>query len=115
MAEVQKVVIVEGTYDVLELIEDDLAAGPYDIVLVESDENAYSQIKRVQPNLVILCLRIEDVRGFQILSMLKLDPKTRDIPVLTCTTEYEGQNTEFEDCEHVNDEVPIHRPALLKN
>jgi len=46
----------------------------------KSNEHAYSQIKRVQPNLVILCVCIDDMDGFQVLSMLKLDAETRDIP-----------------------------------
>src|SRR5436853_4861465 len=92
----QKVVIVNGSAEILELLETVLDARHYDIVFVESSEHAYSQIKRVQPNLVILCVRIEDLDGFQVLSMLKLDDETRAIPVLTYTTEYEGQETEEE-------------------
>ena len=80
----------------LDLLETVLDAGHYDVVFVESSEHAYSQIKRVQPNLVILCVRIEDHEGFQVLSMLKLDEETREIPVLTYTTEYEGQETDDE-------------------
>ncbi len=83
----QKVVIVNGSAEILELLETALDAGHYDVVFVESSEHAYSQIKRVQPNLVILCVRIDDADGFQVLSMLKLDAGTRDIPVLTYTTE----------------------------
>jgi PleD family two-component response regulator len=86
----QKVVIVNGTAGILDLLETVLDAGHYDVVFVESSEHAYSQIKRVQPNLVILCVRIEDAGGFQVLSMLKLDDETREIPVLTYTTEYDG-------------------------
>jgi len=92
----QRVVIVNGSTDVMGLLETVLEAGRYDIVFVESSEHAYSQIKRTQPNLVILCMRIEDRGGFQVLSMLKLDDETRRIPVLTYTTEYEGQETEEE-------------------
>src|SRR5262249_4225798 len=92
----QKVVIVNGDAQILELLETVLDAGHYDVVFVESSAHAYSQIKRVQPNLVILCVRIDDLDGFQVLSMLKLDAATRDIPVLTYTTEYEGQETEAE-------------------
>ena len=77
----------------LELLETVLDAGHYDVVFVESSEHAYSQIKRVQPNLVILCVRIDDADGFQVLSMLKLDEETRGIPVLTYTTEYDGEET----------------------
>jgi len=86
----QKVVIVNGSPEILELLETVLEAGHYDVVFVESNSRAYSQIKRVQPNLVILCVRIDDLDGFQVLSMLKLDDETRHIPVLTYTTEYEG-------------------------
>ena len=96
---IQKVVIVNGGTDTLTLLETVLDAGHYDVLFVESSEHAYSKIKRVQPNLVILCMRLEDRDGFQVLSMLKLDDETRRIPVLTYTTEYEGQETEEEEPE----------------
>jgi len=92
----QKVVIVNGSTDMLALLESVLAAGHYDVVFVESSEHAYSHIKRVQPNLVILCMSLEDHDGFQVLSMLKLDNETRRIPVLTYATEFEGQEVEEE-------------------
>jgi len=88
----QKVVIVNGNAEILELLETVLEAGHYDVVFVESSQHAYSQIKRVQPNLVILCVRIDDADGFQVLSMLKLDADTRNIPVLTYTTEHDSQD-----------------------
>lgn len=90
----QRVVIVNGSTDILALLETVLDAGHYDVVFVESNEHAYSHIKRVQPNMVILCMRIEDRDSFQVLSMLKLDDVTRRIPVLTYTTEFEGQEME---------------------
>src|SRR5690242_20930592 len=89
----QKVVIVNGSSEILELLEAVLDAGHYDVVFVESSSHAYSQIRRVQPNLVILCMHIEDPEGFQVLSMLKLDDQTRGIPVLTYTTEFEGHDS----------------------
>jgi len=92
----QKVVIVNGSTDMLALLETVLSAGHYDVVFVESNEHAYSHIKRVQPNLVILCMCLEDHDGFQVLSMLKLDHETRRIPVLTYATEFEGQEVEQE-------------------
>src|SRR3954464_14989465 len=92
----QKVVIVNGSAEILDLLETALDAGHYDVVFVESSEHAYSQIKRVQPNLVILCVRIDDADGFQVLSMLKLDVDTRAIPVLTYTTQYSSDDSEEE-------------------
>ena len=86
---VQKVVVVNGNTEVLGMLETVLDAGRYDMVFVESPDHAYSNIRKVQPNLVILCTRVEDLDGFQLLTMLKLDDMTRDIPVLTYTTESE--------------------------
>lgn len=106
----QKVVIVNGSSEVLELLETALAAGRYDLVFVEAGGHAYSQIKRVQPNLVILCLGLEDTDGFQVLSMLKLDHDTRAIPVLTYTTGYEGRDADQASPEP--SEVDIFRPKL---
>src|SRR5437762_13908929 len=112
----QKVVIVNGSTEILELLESVLEAGHYDIVFVESSAHAYSQIKRVKPNLVILCVRIEDLDGFQVLSMLKLDDETRGIPVLTYTTEYEGQEAEEEMAEEPSEtEILVAKPAMRMN
>ena len=95
----QKVVIVNGSADMMALFDTVLDAGHYDIVFVESSEHAYSHVKRVQPNLVILCMRIEDGDGFQVLSMLKLDEETRRIPVVTYTTDVEGDEPDDETSE----------------
>lgn len=114
---VQKVVVVNGNTEVLGMLESVLDAGRYDMVFVESGEHAYSQIKKVLPNLVILCTRIERLDGFHLLTMLKLDPQTRDIPVLTCTTEYEGQDFDTaisQLADEEEDALPA-RPALRMN
>lgn len=95
-ATTQKVVIVNGSAEMLELIDSAFEAGHYDVVFVESTDFAYSRIKQVQPDLVILCLHLEDIDSFQVLSMLKLDDETRDIPVLTCMNESDGSELEDE-------------------
>jgi CheY-like chemotaxis protein len=111
----QKVVIVNGSAEILELLETVLEAGHYDVVFVESSAHAYSQIKRVQPNLVILCVRTDDLDGFQVLSMLKLDADTRDIPVLTYTTEYDGREPDEELAEPADTEVFASKPEVWMN
>src|SRR5579864_8373927 len=108
----QKVVIVNGSAGVLELVESVLDAGHYDVVFVESSEHAYSQIKRVLPNLVILCVRVDDAEALQVLSMLKLDDETRAIPVLTFTTEFEGSQVEEELPDASSTEMFAAKPAV---
>jgi len=112
----QKVVIVNGNAEILNLLETVLDAGHYDVVFVAPSAHAYSQIKRVQPNLVILCIRIDNPDGFQVLSMLKLDAATRDIPVLTYTTEYEGDEPDDEVLEEpAGNEIFTPKPAVWMN
>jgi response regulator RpfG family c-di-GMP phosphodiesterase len=69
------------------------------------------------PNLVILCVRIEHPEGFQLLTMLKLDPDTKNIPVLTYTTECEGQDFDTAISQLAEDEDDLFpsRPALRMN
>jgi CheY-like chemotaxis protein len=88
-AATKTIMIVNGGDTAMHLLDAVLEAGRYDIVFVESIAHAYSQIKRVQPNLVVLCTGFEKLDGFQVLSMLKLDEETRGIPVLTYATELE--------------------------
>jgi CheY-like chemotaxis protein len=111
----QKVMIVNGSSEILELLETVLDAGHYDVIFVESSAHAYSQVKRVRPDLVILCVRIEEPEGFQVLSMLKLDEETRLIPVLTYTTEYEGQEADADVPEPSEQEAFAPHAALPMN
>jgi len=114
---VQKVVVVNGNTEVLGMLESVLDAGRYDMVFVEPGDRAYSQIRRVIPDLVILCTRIEQLDGFQLLSMLKLDPATSEIPVLTYTTEHEGQDFDDVLSPPTDDDyhMLVSRPALRMN
>jgi CheY-like chemotaxis protein len=105
----QKVVVINGGTDMMTLLETVLEAGHYDMVFVESTDHAYSHIKRVQPQLVILCMRFNELDGFQVLSMLKLDEDTRRIPVLTYATDFDGDESD-EDTDDIS-ETEMFQPA----
>ena len=112
----QKVVIVNGTTDLLDMVQPVLMAGHYDVVFVESNAHAWSHIKHEKPSLIILCLDMHEREGFQVLSMLKLDAATRDIPVLTYTTEYSGDEPDQEIVEEPADnEIFTPKPAVWMN
>jgi hypothetical protein len=63
----------------------DVALGSvdHDVVLVESSHRAYAQIKRVSPDLIVVCLSGNDTVGCQLLSMLALDRDASRIPLIT--------------------------------
>lgn len=111
---VQKVVIVNGTPDVLELLESVLDGGRYDLLFGHAGHQAYSLITREQPHLVVLCTAIDDLEAFQLLSMLKLDPQTRQIPIVTYTTNFDDDDRDADELlEEPGDEAPPQRPLTL--
>jgi len=112
----QRVVVVNGNPGLLEMLETVLDAGRYDMTFAEAADHAYSSIRQVQPDLVILCMDLDEPAGFQLLSMLKLDPETRRIPIVT----YTGDGLSFEDEDEDDDEIgiddfPVTRPAMTMN
>jgi PleD family two-component response regulator len=111
----QRVVVVNGSREMLELLESVLDAGHYDMVFVADTEHAYSQIKQHRPQLVVLSLEIDDPLAYQVLSMLKLDPETSHVPVLTYTNEFEGPATDREPDDEPEDELPLVHPELAMN
>ncbi len=111
----QQVVVVSKESQLNGLLETVLDAGQYDVVVVESTEHAYSHIKRLAPHLIIVCLDIDDIDGFQVLSMLKLDSTTRHIPVVTCTVSSEDDNDCDEPFERAEDDVFSDPPAMCMN
>jgi DNA-binding response OmpR family regulator len=84
-----KVVIVNGTTALLDMVHPMLTAGHCGVVFLESNDYAYSHIKRERPALVLLCLDMHEPEGFQVLSMLQIDEETRAVPLLTCLNEFE--------------------------
>jgi CheY-like chemotaxis protein len=110
----QKVLIVNGGDEVLDLLETVLDAGHYDVVFVESAGHAYSQVKKVRPHLIIVCLNMEEEDGFRVLSMLKMDPETRLIPLLTCAVLSTDEGDE-EPEELTEDQVFAPRPVVRMN
>jgi CheY-like chemotaxis protein len=57
----------------------------------------------------VLSVNIESTEGFQLLSMLKLDPGTEHIPVVTYTTS--GSEEDTEDDEFETDR-PVQTPHI---
>ena len=58
----------------------------FDVLIHREWDDAHEFVKEQQPDLVILDIRIGgEERGWTILNLLTLDPKTRPIPVIVCS------------------------------
>lgn len=114
ITDARTVVIVNGGNQMSELLETAVDAGHYDVVFVESINHAYSQIKKVLPDLVIISIRMDDAEGVRVLSMLKLDPETCGIPVLTHAADQDDDEG-AEEPEPIDEEMFAPRTVLRMN
>ena len=87
----QTIAVVNGGPEVVLLLDAVVGPGAYRVEFVGMGRSVHSRIRSMAPDLIVLCTRIDEPTGFQLLSMLKLDAVTREIPLLTFTTEWEGQ------------------------
>jgi len=106
----QRVVIVGGDRDALEWLESALEPGRYEMLFVDEIGRAYSRIKEVSPTLVVLCSSLNDMGAFQLLTCLNLDEETRQIPVHTYTTEWDGQDSSDDATGATGDSLLASRP-----
>jgi DNA-binding response OmpR family regulator len=102
------VVVVTNQFDRSPLLESLANAPDYDAVVVESFAHAYSSIRRLLPQMVIVCLDIEDAAAFQVLSMLSNDSTISRVPVVThIMTGHNGElREELPKCDDVMSRMP---------
>ncbi len=83
----KRIAVINDDTAFLDLMRDLLEhEGGYEVVIGREWGNAYEFVKREQPQLVILDIRISgEEHGWTILELLTLDPLTRPIPVLVCS------------------------------
>jgi len=79
----QLAVFVGGGADPLSVVEPVLDGRSYIIEFVAADDEPYATIAALKPDLVVVSLDLADMAGFQLLTMLRLDPQTASIPVLS--------------------------------
>jgi DNA-binding response OmpR family regulator len=76
-------IFVGGGPEALPVVESVLDGQSYEVEFVASDDEPYATIALLQPDLVVVSLGLDDLSGFQLLSMLRLDATTAGIPVLS--------------------------------
>ena len=79
----QLAVFVGGGPESLAIVEPVLDGRAYDVEFVASDDEPYATVAALKPDLVVVSLGLDDLAGFQLLTMLRLDPQTASIPVLS--------------------------------
>jgi two-component system phosphate regulon response regulator PhoB len=86
---VTSVLLVDDEKDLLSLLDFNLRAAGFETILATTGEQAFAQVKRRVPELVLLDLMLPDIPGTEVCRRLKTDPRTKHVPVVMLTAKGE--------------------------
>lgn len=81
----KKILIIEDDKFLLRLYSDKLRRADFEVFEALTGEEGLNKISTENPDLIILDLILPRKSGFEILSELKIDSKTKDIPIIILT------------------------------
>ena len=112
----KKILIADDRSEVVELVKVTLEGKGYQSIDASDGREALEKIKREKPDLVLLDIVMPKMDGFEVLSKLRKDPKTKDIPIIMLTAK--GQKLDQEKGKELGATGYIIKPfspsALLK-
>jgi DNA-binding response OmpR family regulator len=73
--------VVDDDADIVDMTRLVLEEGGYRVVPVRSGSEALQTLERTRPDLILLDINMPGMDGWQVLKVLKLDARTRGIPV----------------------------------
>ncbi|MCE7861891.1 MAG: DNA-binding response regulator, partial [Chloroflexi bacterium CFX2] len=86
MSEVkQKILIVEDDPDVAEMLTAYFRSQEYDVFTVNWGEDGVRSALQVNPELVILDIRLPDIDGYEVAYRLRKNRRTSNIPIIFLT------------------------------
>jgi len=80
--------VVEDIPDILKLLEATLTFKGHRVVTARNGEEALEAIERERPALVITDILMPKMDGFSLVHRLRINPETRDIPVVFLSATY---------------------------
>ena len=82
---------IENNPGAVKLLERYLIPYGYHVVGAASGEEAFRLVRELTPDLILLDIMLPQQDGWEVLTALKTDPISRDIPVLICSVLHEPQ------------------------
>ena len=90
MADVKsKILVVEDDLDVAEMLNAYFRVQGYEVFTVNWGEDGVRACQTVNPDLVVLDIRLPDIDGYEVARRLRLDRRTQDIPIIFLTEKRE--------------------------
>ena len=87
-----KILIVEDERDIVELLRYNLQAAGFKTEYVRNGADALRRAVEKPPDLILLDLMLPEVDGLIVCSLLKSDPRTKNIPIVMLTAKIEEKD-----------------------
>jgi DNA-binding response OmpR family regulator len=86
MADVKsKILVVEDDLDVAEMLNAYFRVQGYEVFTVNWGEDGVRACQTINPDLVILDIRLPDIDGYEVARRLRTDRRTQDVPIIFLT------------------------------
>jgi DNA-binding response OmpR family regulator len=86
MADVKsKILVVEDDLDVAEMLNAYFRVQGYEVFTVNWGEDGVRACQTVDPDLVVLDIRLPDIDGYEVARRLRTDRRTQDVPIIFLT------------------------------
>ena len=90
-----KILVAEDERDIRELVAFTLRYAGFEVILVSNGEEAIEQASELQPDLILLDVRMPRMTGYEACRELKENPATSEIPIVFLSAK--GQEVEIEE------------------
>jgi CheY-like chemotaxis protein len=81
----KRILVVDDRNELLHLMRRVLEDEQYQVSILQEGKDAFSKVKSMVPDLLILDLKLGDMSGQDVLKQIKSDSATSDIPVIVYT------------------------------
>jgi CheY-like chemotaxis protein len=110
-----RVLVVDDDPSIVTVVTIILSAEGFDVLEATSGEEGLELARKTSPDIILLDIMMPEIGGFEVYSMLRLDPVTADIPIMFLTAsmkpEHISRSTEIGACGYII--KPFSPPALV--
>jgi DNA-binding response OmpR family regulator len=89
---VSKILVVDDEQDVLDVLRLVLAKSGYEVLTATSGMEGLTQAESQLPDLIVLDIMMQQMDGWEVLKLLKLDERTSGIPVVILSARVEPKD-----------------------
>ncbi len=90
----KKALVVDDNANNLMLEKDLLDVAGFEVFVAEDASSAIVIARKEKPDIIILDVRLPDMRGSEVARILRRDKETRDIPIIFVTASVMSENKE---------------------